>query len=329
MKTKLLLLLFLFSSFCISQTLVIPPKNVSATYTQIIGNADPKTVVKFYIDKDTKKTNTIIVNYKGIFDYNFKPVLIAKENNKTTDIVLWSEDEAGKKSDSLVIKVETSEELLNRIKLGTYSLPQKNSNATATSIYNPEIFEAQPPSTTYSYRATILNTNFTVPIARFNLVKGEADTKKGDILLFNSIGAGVGISRGLYEKTTDATGETINSEFTNSFGLHFGVLFSAGSSNTENKNVFAPTLSVSVLDFQLGYGYELGTIEPNQKRSFFTIAYAIPLSKLVRGKFFVFKASKGYNSHNPLPIEPNKNTNPLKIIKQNIIEWTRVNMFIQ
>ncbi|MEM0576562.1 hypothetical protein [Flavobacterium polysaccharolyticum] len=321
-------IIFLVSNLCISQTQVIPPKNISATYTQIIGNADPKTIVKFYIDKDYKNPNSIIVNYKGIFEYNFKPILRPKDDGKATDIILWSENEAGKKSDSLVIKVETSESLLNKIKFGTYNLPQKNSNATPTSPYNPQIYEVQPPSTTYSYRATLLNTNFTVPIARFNLVK-DASEKKGDILLFNSIGAGVGISRGLYEKTTDATGETINSEFTNSFGLHFGVLFSAGSSNSENTNVFAPTVSVSVLDFQIGYGYELGTIQTNQKRSFFTIAYAIPLSKLVKGKFFIFKASKGYNSQNPLPIQPITNGNPLNQIKQNIIEWTRVNMFIQ
>lgn len=39
-----------------------------------------------------------------------------------------------------------------------------------------------------------------------------------------------------------------------------------------------------------------------QKRDFFTIAYAIPLSKLIRGKYFIRSSSKGYNSTNPLPL---------------------------
>ncbi|MNX86870.1 hypothetical protein D3C86_1187720 [compost metagenome] len=119
--------------------------------------------------------------------------------------------------------------------------------------------------------------------------------------MFNSIGAGVGISWGQYEKTTDANGETINSEFTNSFGIQLGVLFSAGNNDTENKNVFAPSISISILDFQIGYGHELGTLAPNQKKGFLTLAYAIPISKLLRGKYYIFKSSKGYNSKNPLP----------------------------
>jgi len=41
-----------------------------------------------------------------------------------------------------------------------------------------------------TYRATIFNTYFTVPIARFNQVKND-DTKDGNIQLFNSVGAGM------------------------------------------------------------------------------------------------------------------------------------------
>lgn len=193
--------------------------------------------------------------------------------------------------------VEAPETILDKSKLGTLVLPFKS-----TPTDNPDISGIQPLSSTFNYKATILNTNFTIPIARFNLTKSDGETsKQGDILLFNSIGAGVGISWGELEKTTDANGETINTEFTSTVGIHLGVLFSAGSNNSaENKNVFAPTISLSLLDFQLGYGYEMGTLAPNQKKGFFTVAYAIPLSKLVKGKYYILASSKGYNSKNPL-----------------------------
>jgi hypothetical protein len=164
---------------------------------------------------------------------------------------------------------------------------------------NPEIYDAQPASTTYSYDVKMVNTNFTIPIVRFNIANSKSP-KEGDVLLFNSIGAGVGISWGELAKTTDASGETINTDYTNWFGLHFGVLFSAGSSGGENKNIFAPTISASFLDFQLGVGYEMGTIAPAQTKFFLTLAYAIPLSKLIKGKYYILKSSRGYNSKNPL-----------------------------
>jgi hypothetical protein len=41
------------------------------------------------------------------------------------------------------------------------------------------------------------------------------------------------------------------------------------------------------LNFQFGVGYELGTIANGQRRGFATIAYAIPLSSLVKGGYWV------------------------------------------
>ena len=80
----------------------------------------------------------------------------------------------------------------------------------------------------------------------------------------------------------DENGELENSDFANTFSVHAGVLFSAGNDN----NVFAPVLTLGILDFQLGLGIELGSLSANQKREFLTIGYAIPLYKLIKGKYW-------------------------------------------
>lgn len=141
-------------------------------------------------------------------------------------------------------------------------------------------------NTKITYKATILNTNFSIPIARFNFSKNDS-INKGNIQLFNSIGAGFGVSWGSMTDYRDENGELENSDFANTFSIHGGVLFSAGNNN----NVFAPILSIGLLDFQLGLGYELGNISENQKRGFVTIGYAIPLYKLTKGKYWFIKKS--------------------------------------
>ena len=85
----------------------------------------------------------------------------------------------------------------------------------------------------------------------------------------------------------DENGNIENTDFANTFSIHGGVLFSSGNDN----NVFAPVVSVGVLDFHLGLGYELGDINENQKRGFVTIGYAIPLYKLTKGKYWFLKKS--------------------------------------
>lgn len=141
-------------------------------------------------------------------------------------------------------------------------------------------------NTKITYKATILNTNFSIPIARFNFSKNDS-INKGNIQLFNSIGAGFGVSWGSMTDYRDENGELENSDFANTFSIHGGVLFSAGNNN----NVFAPVLSIGLLDFQLGLGYELGNISENQRRGFVTIGYAIPLYKLTKGKYWFIKKS--------------------------------------
>ncbi|CAM1371445.1 exported hypothetical protein [Tenacibaculum litoreum] len=147
---------------------------------------------------------------------------------------------------------------------------------------------------TVKYKATIWNTNFSIPIARFNFNK-NGDTKLGDIQMFNSIGAGFGKSWGTMTDYRDDKGNLENSDFVNSFSIHGGFLFSAG---TEANNVFAPVLTIGVLDFQLGFGVELGTIKEDQERVFLTLGYAIPLYKLTKGKYLFSKKGKILNEIN-------------------------------
>lgn len=147
---------------------------------------------------------------------------------------------------------------------------------------------------TIKYKATIWNTNFSIPIARFNFTKNDDNNKFGDIQMFNSIGAGFGKSWGTMTDFRDENGDLENSDFANSFSIHGGFLFSAGN----EQNVFAPVLTFGLLDFQLGFGVELGTIQEDQERVFITLGYAIPLYKLTKGKYLFSKKGRILNEIN-------------------------------
>jgi hypothetical protein len=148
-------------------------------------------------------------------------------------------------------------------------------------------------STTTEYKCQVLNTNFSIPLIRFNTVNnsGVDNNQKGNVALFNSIGAGISYNWGRMMITTDDQSKIINTQMQNTFGIQLGVLFAANSSSGNNANIFAPTLSFSILDFQFGCGYELGSISSKENRFFYTLAYGIPLSKLIKGGFYVVKRS--------------------------------------
>jgi len=177
------------------------------------------------------------------------------------------------------LKVKEEQEKLENIKADVlkkyeeYFLNEESKKAFANS--------------TIIYTATILNTKFSIPIARFNFKKNDVN-KQGDILLFNSIGAGFGISGGRMLESRNSNGELVNTEFKNTLGFHLGILFSAGSGDG-NANVFAPTATVSILDFQLGIGYELGSLNENQRPLFLTLGYAIPLYKLLNTQYWFLR----------------------------------------
>jgi hypothetical protein len=157
-------------------------------------------------------------------------------------------------------------------------------------------------NTELTYKATISNSFFQIPLVRFNFI--DEANKQGTISLFSSVGAGFGVNWGRMHVTRDDSGLITNTEFDSTFGIHVGALFSADTGEN-SKNIFAPTINASFLDFQIGVGYELGTIADNQKRAFVTLAYAIPLYKLIKGKYRVWRMA-------PMPIESRKANDPTK-----------------
>ena len=208
-------------------------------------------------------------------------------NNLRTEILLLKEE---------VLNLREKQDININNLIGNNTHP--NLSKTASEVrkkYNQFLLNKESKelfkNTKITYEATIFNTNFSIPIARFNFIKDD-DSKFGNIQMFNSIGAGFGISYGKMTDYRNEIGELENSEFNNSISFHLGFLFSAG---TENDNVFAPTFNIGLMDFQLGYGVELGKIDDNQQRSFLTVGYAIPLYKLKKGKYKFYKKGKIIN----------------------------------
>ena len=137
-------------------------------------------------------------------------------------------------------------------------------------------------------RVLLASTNFNIPLVQFTPIKDDK-TKKGDVSFFNSVGAGVGVSLADLTFSKNASGDTINAETKNKIGIQTGFLFAANGSDANKTNKLAWTMSLAILDFQIGYGYEFGTLGTSQKRSFFMLSYNIPLSKLSEGGSYIFR----------------------------------------
>jgi hypothetical protein len=292
-KISLFLITFLiyFNGVCQS---VNPPSNVILTTNSVVGNAEIDKTVEIDLNDDGTFEHSIVVNYQGIFRFTFpSPITLVVAGSTQPPVNLRCVDSQGNTSAVIEI-IPTSEsavidDLANgRLSIPRYTTEESNRNA---------IFQNQKrllANSTIKYKATIWNTNFSVPVARFNFTKDEegSDTKDGELVLFNSIGAGFGISMGEIKRTRDNNGDIIDEDFTNTFGAHLGVLFSAGSGE-DSQNIFAPNLTLTILDFGIGIGYELGSIKENQEKVFLTISYAIPLYKLTKGKFWIWKSDEG------------------------------------
>lgn len=169
---------------------------------------------------------------------------------------------------------------LNMLKLrtGVFSL----SICLAVLWSLPGVALGQGDVTVTRYRVVALSTNFILPFARFNFT--EADNKKevGHLSLFKSVGAGFTLNYGRMTTTVEegSQNEDLDRKFYNAIGLNFGVLFSADLSAEQPTNVFAPTIGLSLMDFAIGWGYELGTHTDGETGHFLTISYDIPLQKL-------------------------------------------------
>lgn len=137
-----------------------------------------------------------------------------------------------------------------------------------------------------------LNSNFILPITRFNFYDSTKNKNAfGRLQLFNSIGAGIGLNFGRLTETIEegSKNENIDQKFANAIGIQFGFLFSVDLKDPEPSNIFAPTIGISILDFQLGWGYELGTKQLGETRHFVTLSYGIPIQKLTTKGTWILK----------------------------------------
>jgi hypothetical protein len=156
-------------------------------------------------------------------------------------------------------------------------------------------------SSPFKFRATVLSTNFTVPLVRVNFLERTPSnpTSLVSTSFLNSAGAGINISRGEIDQTIDGNNNVASTSYYNDWGFQVGFLFAANSSSgtsttttgsatttaTPSNSVFAIAAGFSILNFQLGVGYELGTLAAAQKRGFLAISYAIPISSLIKGGY--------------------------------------------
>lgn len=286
---KFYLFIFLISIYSFSQK-IEQPKNLILTQSEIFGNSDFKNIIKVDVNKDSIADYTIVVNYQNQFKQKFNPLLDINQ-----EVLIWSEDYNGIKSTYQNLKVKSSEELIQDLMNGKIVNPKINESVDVKIAYeNYQFDKLKLKNTKLKYKTTIINTNFSVPLIRFNFTRDTdgIDKKDGEIDFLNSIGAGFGISFGEIERTRDSNGEIIDEEFTNTFGIHLGALFSA-STGEDNKNVFAPHLAFTILDFQVGFGVDLGDLGDNQQKTFITVGYGIPLYKLTKGKYWIWKQNKG------------------------------------
>ncbi len=155
------------------------------------------------------------------------------------------------------------------------------------SLLNFSLFICAQQTTTViknEFSAWILNTDFNLPAIRFNTFlpnEKNSTSSIGRLSVFNSVGAGISINKGLFTELRDAKeeGNILSTQMRNRFGFHLGMLFSYPNDSLKSF-VFAPTIGLQILDIQFGMGYELGTIQRDENRLFYTLAYRIPLKKL-------------------------------------------------
>ena len=143
-------------------------------------------------------------------------------------------------------------------------------------------------------RVLTLNTNFTVPIGRYNFLENvsEEDRASGRMNIFNSVGAGISINLGKITALryfVDGIEHHERNLF-NAIGLQLGFLFSVEDQAEQRITVFAPTVSLLLLDFQIGWGYEFGSKEIDETGHFMTISYGVPLQKLSAKGSWILKA---------------------------------------
>lgn len=162
-------------------------------------------------------------------------------------------------------------------------------------------------SAPHRFNAAVLSTNFTIPLVRVNFLNSKVSGSNALVStsFLNAAGAGLNYSWGEIDQTVDKTGSIASTSFINRFGFQLGFLFAANTASgstatttatttttsTQSTAVFAIMGGISILNIQIGGGYEFGTLATGQKRGFMTIAYAIPISTLVNGGYKICHSS--------------------------------------
>lgn len=277
MKTKFYLLL-IFSVFTCQVFSQTDLKITVLTDNQIIGSGTPNATLHLKPSSAVAVIdNTIPAN--GLFNFTLAGLTAGE------DAIIW-ETSNGKDSDKIVKPILTNSQMIIVLSnpSTTTDLAKKNYSISEKLMSDNLLMK----STIATYKKVILNTNFTIPVARFDINKPQYDSSgaligdtKGSISLFSSFGFGVGVCGGRAEVTRDSNGLVIDESFANTFGVYLGVLYQASTGENE-KNVFAPTLSLSILDIQIGIGYDYGKVPVTQERTFVTVSYGIPLFKLFK-----------------------------------------------
>lgn len=143
--------------------------------------------------------------------------------------------------------------------------------------------------------AWLLSSNFTIPTVQFLPYSVEAKKTKeglGSVSFFNSVGAGLSLSKADFTLMSGKT-DTSGIDVKNHIGLQVGFIFSRSAGQTNEINRFAFYSGISVLDFQIGLGKEFGGLSRDFKNIFYSISYAIPLSKFSKKTTLVLKNQDG------------------------------------
>ncbi len=246
---------------------------------------------------DFNSTVHIDTNTDGVSDFNLKITgtdfhqFFTAPLSIGSYVIVWGESLNGVVTSRVAYIVNDDSTIIS-------NLLKKSDTETHTNSWELNAVDPSRADLKDTYKASIWNTVFSIPIVRANLVKNDPWTE-ANVSLFTSIGAGYGYSKGRLEVTRNHKGEVIDKDFYNTFGVHVGVLYSSASGDVKT-NVIAPVITLSLLDIGVGVGYEAGTITENQKRIFFTFSYQIPLYRLTKSNHRV-----RLRTLNPIESRPN------------------------
>jgi hypothetical protein len=191
---KITLILVFFTINLISGQTTKPNVKLLST-TTLIGLGDSGDDIQISTNNDSTPEFTVKVNNDGFFEYTFAVALTAGNN-----ILIWAENNKVK-SETVSAMVESDSQIATKMAKSITD----NSEVAVVNKLDEEAFALR--NTALTYKVWIVNTNFNIPLARFNLLEQENETKVGDLILFSSIGAGVGISAGRMERIRDNSGK--------------------------------------------------------------------------------------------------------------------------